>query len=87
MKTIITAAAAAAILFGGAAVANAASSNDRVSVIPYSANYVAVYTGRSASLGRFTKTPDGNFNSTRSLLEGTSSGDGSGPYAGSPNGG
>jgi opacity protein-like surface antigen len=87
MKSIITTAAAAVILFSGAAVADAASSNDSASVIPYSANYVAVYTGRSVSLGRFTKTPDGNFNSTRSMLEGTSSGDGSGPYAGSPNGG
>lgn len=87
MKKIITTVAAATLLLGGAAAANAATSYGNASAIPYSADYVALYTGRSASLGRFTKTPDGNFNSTRSLLEGTASGDGSGPDAGSPNGG
>ena len=87
MKMIITTAAAAAMLFSGAALATAATSNTNASVIPYSGNYVSLYSGRSASLGRFTKTPDGNFNSTRSLLEGTASGKGSGPDAGSPNGG
>jgi hypothetical protein len=87
MKKTITTLAAATLLIGGAAVANAATSYDNVSAIANSGNYVAVYAGRSVSLGRFTKTADGQFNSTRSLLEGTASGKGSGPDAGSPNGG
>lgn len=75
------------MLIGGATLATAATRNASTSVAPYSDNYVALYSGRSATLGRFTKTPDGNFNSTQSLLEGTASGKGSGPDAGSPNGG
>ncbi|WP_158809928.1 hypothetical protein [Beijerinckia sp. L45] len=63
--------------------------SDRAAMNHYQA-YSDLTTGsiqRAPTLGRFTKTPDGNFNSTRSLEEGTSSGDGSGPFGGSPNGG
>jgi hypothetical protein len=87
----VTAAGAALIVPASQAFSQTAgfSDNDRAAMNHYQA-YSDLSTGsiqRAPTLGRFTKTPDGNFNSTRSMEEGTSSGDGSGPYAGSPNGG
>jgi hypothetical protein len=51
----------------------------------------AIANGRSVSdgdqnIGRYSKTPTGGFNSTRSIEEQRSSGDGSGPRGGNPNG-
>jgi hypothetical protein len=61
---------------------------DRAAMNRYQA-YSDLTTGsirNAPTLGRFSKTPDGNFNSTESMEDGTSSGDGSGPFGGSPNG-
>lgn len=87
----VAVAGSAVIASGSQAFSQAAeySDSDRAAMNHYHA-YSDLSTGsipHAPTLGRFTKTPDGNFNSTRSMEEGTSSGDGSGPFGGSPNGG
>lgn len=86
MKT--TAAALAATLAIGIASPAFAQSAGYIMTQPYPTE--GLITGRSIgfapTLGRFSKTPTGNFNSTRSIEEHRSSGQGSGDFGGNPNG-